>query len=355
MDVYIVNFISLFFSKIGIDRAIAYVILGRGFGVISGIISIVLISKFLSAEYQGYYYTFSSIIALQVFFELGLGTILVQFTSHEMGLLTFKFGILKGDLASKYRLLSLIRLTLKWYSVIAFFVLSVVSVVGFYFFYENQVIISGVPSVKWQCPWFFLVVLTSISVLFIPIIAIAEGCGFVISINKMRVKQTIVSGIFAWLSLLTGNGLYATSAMAFSIIFVGGWWLYKNFTKTLISAFRFKNKGHQISWIREIFPMQWRIALSWMSGYFILQFLTPLAFKRYGPVFAGQLGLSLTICNLMLNLSMAWVNTKIPYWGQLIAQKKTNELNSSYNVSFKYSCFFFVFMIFVTNIMLFIS
>lgn len=348
------NCIRHFFSKVGIDRAIIYVIFGRGLSVISGVITILLISRFMTAEYQGYYFTFSSVIALQVFFELGLGTILVQFASHEMGKLTFKKGLLEGDLISKYRLLSLIRLTLKWYSFVAFFILSVVLVAGFYFFNENLTSATNIVSVNWKYPWVLLVILTSISMYFVPIISIAEGCGLVTSANKMRIKQVIISSLIVWFCLITGNGLYATSAMAFSIIVVGGWWLYKNFMNIIMDSFVLKNRNYRISWVKEVFPMQWKIALSWISGYFIFQFLTPLAFKCYGAVFAGQLGLSLTICTLMLNLSMAWINTKIPYWGRLISQNKHDELNISYGVSFKYSCFFFIFMIFIANIILFV-
>ena len=348
------NGVKRFLIKIDIDRAIFYVLLGKGWGVVSGALTIIFISKFLTAEYQGYYYTFSSIIALQVFFELGLGSILVQFASHEMGKLKFKNGNLEGDPASKSRLLSLIKLTLKWYFVIALSVLIVVSIAGYYFFDENLIREANVTSVNWIYPWTILVVLTSISMYFMPIIAIAEGCGLVVSVNKMRVKQAIISSLVAWGCLITGNGLYATSAMAFSIVTIGGWWLYKNFINLIVEAFYIRDKKNKISWLSEIFPMQWRIALSWISGYFILQFLTPLAFKSYGPVFAGQLGLSLSVCSLMLNLSMAWVNTKIPYWGKLISQNKHNELDVSYEKSFKYSCLFFILMISVASGTLFV-
>lgn len=346
------NGVLLFLSRVGIDKAIIYVMLGRGWGVISGIITIALISKFLTAEHQGYYYTFSSVVALQVFFELGFGGILAQFASHEMGKLSLKNGVLKGDPISRDRLLSLVRLTLKWYSIVVLFVLITLSIVGFIFFNGNFSTQHHSAAVHWVNPWFILVILTSLSMYLTPIISLAEGCGLVVSVNKMRVRQAFVSSIAAWLCLVTGNGLYATSAIAFSILVVGGRWIYKNFMELIRDSFYLKSKANRISWLKEIFPMQWRVGLSWISGYFILQFLTPLAFKRYGPVFAGQLGLSLSLCTLMLSLSMAWINTKIPFWGKLISQRKNNELNASYENSFKYSCLFFILMILVANVSL---
>jgi hypothetical protein len=44
----------------GIDRAIAYTIIGKGFQVLAGPITIILIAQFLSPEEQGFYYTFAS-------------------------------------------------------------------------------------------------------------------------------------------------------------------------------------------------------------------------------------------------------------------------------------------------------
>lgn len=245
------NYIKFLFGKLGIDEAIIYVILGRGGSVITGLVTILLISKYLNAEYQGYYYTFSSVMALQVFFELGFGTVLVQFASHEMGGLSFKSGVVDGDLISKCRLLSLIRLTIKWYSFIAVLVVFIVSTVGFYFFSKTLLSNINVGGVNWEYPWISLVTLTSISMLFSSVIAIAEGCGFVISINKMRVKQVVLSGLFAWICLISGNGLYATSAMAFSVITIGGWWLYRNFLHVIMDSFFTQNKEYKISWLKE--------------------------------------------------------------------------------------------------------
>ena len=43
-----------------------------------------------------------------------------------------------------------------------------------------------------------------------------------------------------------------------------------------------------ISYMKEIFPNQWKIALSWVSGYFIFHFFNPVLFAE-GPVVAGQM------------------------------------------------------------------
>ena len=70
-------------ARLGIDQAVFYALLARGWRVVGGVISLLLIAKFLTPEIQGYYYTFQSLIALQVFVELGLVVVVVSVTSHE--------------------------------------------------------------------------------------------------------------------------------------------------------------------------------------------------------------------------------------------------------------------------------
>ena len=77
------------FNLLGIDRAVAYTLLGRGWAVLSGLITLWFISKNLTLSEQGFYYTFASILALQVIFELGMSYVVMQFASHEMAQLTW--------------------------------------------------------------------------------------------------------------------------------------------------------------------------------------------------------------------------------------------------------------------------
>lgn len=108
--------------------------MARGWSVCSGIITLALIAKFLSLNEQGFYFTFASVPALQVIFELGLGTVLVQFVSHEMPKLKIIGGHVVGDDLNLQRFLSIIRLAIKWYIIIAIFVCVSVLPAGLYFF-----------------------------------------------------------------------------------------------------------------------------------------------------------------------------------------------------------------------------
>lgn len=333
--------------RLGIDKAISFVIIGRGFGVLSGIITLFFIARFLTPEEQGYYYTFSSVVALQIIFELGLGTVLVQFASHEMAKVRFQRGHFVGDVVAIERLYSLISLAIKWYGCVSLLILIVVTPIGILFFEDKSLTIHSV-AVTWFYPWLFLVFSASINILVAPLISISEGCGLVVNTSKMRMYQSVLSGSITWVLLLSDTGLFACSSTAISGVIVGVFYLNKFFKYPLIesvSRLKIKKPDAQcISWKNEIFPMQWRIAISWLSGYFIFYILNPIAFKYSGAIYAGQLGMSLSVGNLVMSLGLAWITTKNPLWGQLIASGFTQELIVSFKKAFYQSVCFIIFL-----------
>ena len=98
----------------GVDRAIAYALLSKLWLLFAGPITLYLISLYLTPEMQGFYYTFLSLVALQVFIELGFYVVITQFASHEWAHLSFDdSGSIIGDPAALSRLVSLGRLVFK--------------------------------------------------------------------------------------------------------------------------------------------------------------------------------------------------------------------------------------------------
>lgn len=87
----------------------------------------------------------------------------------------------------------------------------------------------------------------------------------------------------------------------------------------------------QVNYRLEIFPFQWKIALSWISGYFIFQLFNPVLFATEGAIVAGQMGMTLTVLNSIMALSFSWMTTKVPVYSELIAKKDYNQLDSLFN------------------------
>ena len=123
-----------FLRWIAVDRAVAYAILTKLWLLFSGPITLYLISLHLTPETQGFYYTFISLVALQVFIELGFYVVITQFASHEWAHLSFDdSGSIIGDPNSLSRLISLGRLVFKWYAVASMVFIIIIGIIGYLF------------------------------------------------------------------------------------------------------------------------------------------------------------------------------------------------------------------------------
>ena len=166
-----------------------------------------------------------------------------------------------------------------------------------------------------------------------------EGCGKVVEVAKLRVTQGVLGNTLMWILLLNDRGLNSAPFMNLFIFFIALIWLwfnYRFFLRDLISSGIMKIR---ISWKEEIWPCQWRVALSWLSGYLMLQLFVPILFSVSGPIAAGQMGLSLSIASSILSISIAWVNTKAPLFGYLVALKKYDQLDAVFFRALRQSTF----------------
>ncbi len=136
-------------DKLEIDRAVFFGLLSRVWGLITGPVTALLIATKFTPEVQGYFYTFGTILALQVFVELGLGAVVQQFASHEWAKLDLdKSGNIVGDSDSLSRLISIARVASRWYLYGSIVVSIGLSIGGYVFFYSPHM-----PEVNWFAPW----------------------------------------------------------------------------------------------------------------------------------------------------------------------------------------------------------
>lgn len=311
--------------KIGMDKSIAYT---SGNGVISafiGVFSVVLYATCLSKEEQGYYYTFASVLAIQGFFELGFTGIMTQFVAHEHAHLSWNndnIG-LNGDDRYRSRLASLLHICVKWYSVVAILFLVSLQLAGTFFFEEY----GKDENVVWKTPWIIISAMSAWSLFTAPLFSFMNGLGLVKDMAKLNFYRTIVNTVILWGCLLTGLKLYSMAiSTVISAMFVILYFVTHNFLKILVGIWETEIEVH-VSYMKEIFPYQWRIALSWMSGYFIFNFMNPVIFATVGPVAAGQFGMSLNVLNQIRNFAMSWITTKIPVMSRLIEMKEYFDLD----------------------------
>ena len=320
-------------QKLGVDKAIFFTLLSRGLQISTALFTVFFIAKNLSPEEQGFYYTFGSIVALQVFFELGLTSIITQFVAHEASHLKLNSEFkMEGEALYRSRLSSLLKFCTKWYLIIAFLVFVALGTLGSIFFTKYSV---EHKDIEWFLPWILLAIGTAFNLLLSPITAFLEGLGKVKEVAQLRFVQQIIHPIVVWGGLSIGGKLFVSGADAFIRVFVVAIILIKSPFFKILKNIWIDSGIEKVLYMKEIFPYQWRIALSWVSGYFIFQLFNPVLFATEGAKVAGQMGMTLTALNGVQSLTQSWINTKVPKMSGLIAQKDYKNLDSLFAKTMK--------------------
>jgi len=322
-----VYFLRKIAKKIGIDKAIFFTSSARIAQGLGGVVSVFFIARYLTGIEQGFYFTFASILAIQVFFELGLNGIITQYVAHEVSYLVLNGDEYEGEDKYLSRMASLLHFCVKWYGVLAGILLLVLGITGYVFFSHFY---KAETQVEWLLPWLLLSIGTILSFMLSPFIAFIEGLGKIKEVAKIRFFQQSITMLVTWSGLIAGFKLYVGGITTLVGVIILFYFIFRKFLPLLRNIYSIKI-NERVSYLGEIFPFQWKIALSWISGYFIFQLFNPVLFATDGPIIAGQMGMTLTALNAILGLTLSWVTTKVPTFSGLIAQKKFTQLNVLFN------------------------
>src|ERR1035437_7074725 len=307
----------------GVDRAVFFSNAAQMTRLVTGPVTMGLVLRYLTPEIQGYFYAFSGVVAMQVFLEMGFSQNILQFASHEFARLHFTSAqTVAGDPAAKSRLISLGRLAFGYYAVAALIFLFAIGIGGHIFF-----TLSGNHSVHWQWAWWMIAVTAAFSLAINPAMSLLNGCNQIAVTARFGFWAALASFGMNALALIAGAGIYASAiGSVFSLLFTVGYLVLR--WRPFLCQFLERPRHGEVSWANEIWPFQWRIAVSWMSGYFIFDIIIPIAFYFCGPVAAGQLGMSLQLVRMISNVALTWIYTKAPRFGMLIAARAWPELDA---------------------------
>lgn len=306
------------------DSHVLFTLLQRGWTIIAGGVTLLMIPSHLSPVEQGYYYAFAGLIAMQSFFDLGFNSIIIQLVGHEFSHLSRDTeGRLQGGAAHRSRLASLLQILRRWYRIAGVLFFVCLFPVGYIFFQTK----GDLSPTIWLGPWTLQLLFTALNLYFSSFLAVSEGQGQIGEVAKLRLWQSMFGYALFWLLLLVGAGLWVTPILPAIGAVLTPLWLRGRHDELCIEV---DDAGQpmRINWYQEIFPFQWRIALSWISGYFIFSFFTPMIFLHQGAVEAGRVGITLSIFNSVTILGLSWVSAKVPEFAMLIARGQREELNS---------------------------
>lgn len=310
---------------LGVDRATAYATLASMTPLLFGPVTALLVATRLTADTQGFYYTFGSLMAVQSVVEVGLGQAIIQIGSHEWAALRLdRDGWIVGAPDPRARLIGLGRQALAWYGLLAGAMVVVLGVAG-----SVLLAAQSDAAVRWREPWLASCAATGVGLAILPPFYLMQACNHLSEFWLYRWIQQAANGLTLWVALALGAALWAPALAAatgvvWSIAFL--WYRHRWILANLRSAVG----GARVSWRREVWPLQWRVGAAWISIYASPQAFVPILFIVAGPVVAGRMGLTLTLGGVIIAISSAWVVTKAPWFGVLVAQGRLRELDAAF-------------------------
>lgn len=184
------------------------------------------------------------------------------------------------------------------------------------------------------------VVLTGVMLVLNGLLAFLEGCGQIGQVAAVRLAQAIGSSLGIW-ALLGARAQLLSFAGGLAIgCLIAAAALLARYRRLIVDLLRVNDAAGAVRWRTEIWPLQWRIAVSWASGYLIFNLFNPLLFATHGAVAAGRFGMSLQIVTALNSVGMAWITTKVPQFCRLIARRQRARLDELFRTTLRQSLFF---------------
>lgn len=305
------------------SRELTLILSQRLWQALAGLITVIFVAVCLSAEEQGWYYTFLSLAALYSVFEMGLSSALVQSAGHIfVGLRWLPTGNLEGQRADVFKsflgqaVRSYLRLTVGF----AVFVL----IIGFAYFSAKSH--SDENLNYWGGPWIALVLVTASAMMTLPYLSIVEGTGAIVEVYSLRLLQGVVGSASCWVMLSTGASIWATVAVPAAATLVALIWVFSFRRQTMSMAVQTPDPI-AFNWKNEISHLQWRVSVSWIGIYIMSQLSTPILFYFQDAVVAGQMGLSLTVAHMLGLVAQASMARVMPAMSFAVASKNWQELD----------------------------
>ncbi|MDQ6623535.1 MAG: hypothetical protein M3Y86_08635 [Verrucomicrobiota bacterium] len=320
---------------VGVDRPVAYTIAARVWAAVAGPVTLFFVVRYLTSQEQGFYYTFGSILGLQVFFEIGLASVVGLSASHERAKLDWSNeGTLEGDPLAKARLASIFKTGSRWYLAISAIFVAIVLPFGLLFFAKHQ---PTELQVSWRGPWLSVVVVQAANLAITPLLALLEGCGLVGEVALVHIWRTIIGSVLSWALLLLHWKLFVAPVFNCVSLLCTLTWIALYKRAFLLNLLRTKTIEGALEWSKEVWPFQWKMALSSISGYFIFLCFNPVLFAYHGAAAAGQMGMTLSIMGTLSATASAWIATKAAPFGTLVARRQFGTLDRMFFLALRQS------------------
>jgi len=170
--------------------------------------------------------------------------------------------------------------------------------------------------------------LASVYFVLTPAWAILAGCGQIAVVNAYRLLETVVRFSSLWICIALGASLWSVvGATVLTLVCAIVFLLvrYRRFVGSLL----INAPGERVDWVKELLPLQARIGLSWISGYFVFSLFTPAVFYFLGPAEAGKMGMTWAIVSGLSGIASTWLQAQTPALSMMIAKRQFSKLDQT--------------------------
>lgn len=305
------------------------VIINRLTVMASGLGIALLAPLTLAPAEQGYFFTFLSLASLQGLFELGITALLIQHFAHLKGNGPGLAGANTDVLPQVHRIYVFAETYFKRAGLLF---TGLVGGGGAVFFVYSQGIES---SAIWLGPWVILVFATAISLFNLSGFCAVEGFG-----SLQRSYRIRTQGIWLLLCVFATGMLLAGSLYVHPVAFLvcqGYYALKLSRERKLIGICARGADEPALAEPQGLRENQKKFAVSAVAGFFTASSITPYAFHFFGPVVAGQVGLTASMFMAAASLAMAFSTADAPIYGQLISQGRAAHVFKAWRRNVSYS------------------
>ncbi len=330
----------------GIDRIIILSLFSKAWLILAGILTIYLVGTKLTIVEQGFFYVLNSLVSIQIFFELGLNTAIIQYVSHEMPKLKWKNKILIGEQKAKETVSSIIRIIVKWYSFVTLILFFIVLPMGYFLFFNTE----EASNINANTAWIILVIFVAINLFISSIISLIEGTLHIYEAVLMRFLQAFLSTLVVLIALYSEEiGVMSLPIGSVVAVIITMVYIFRKYSTFFIDMYSLGKKEYDI---RELFSFQWKVAVSWIAGFVVYHLPTPLMMNLKSPELAGIIGMSYQIMLAITGTAIVWMTTSSAKFGKLVSSKDFVGLDQLFKKQLKTSLVFLVLVLVLFNLVI---
>lgn len=298
------------------DPSVRWLAGARAIALLAAPLSLYLLVTRQPLSARGFYLIAINVVALAQLFEVGMGTLVVQFAARVR---PSERGALRAAAE-------------RWFSRAALVFLVIGATVGSYVFATG----SGSSTVDFAVPWAIVLLGTAAYIRLVPLVCLREGGGDGEGVQRMRAVQALLVAAATVFGLWSGRGIRAAAWAAVAQLAVGAVYV-------LIARRHLAAADASAARLAEQYTgEQGRSARVWIALWIGPQLLTPAVMFLRDASSAGDIGLHVALSLAPAVLAVAWMHARYPSLGALAASGALSTFDDTARHSFVQAAWVFL-------------